>query len=227
MNEEKISSDWFKPINAFFIALTAILTLALAWKGEWSLSALMTLFWLESGVIGVMYILRLYNFPSESPLSNIGFALFFCLHYGGFWAVHGLFVWLLFFRDAGDFKASGLAWTLIGIVLTHAWQQWNAHKQDLKQKPMPDLLAVAIEKKKTNTEIDDKSKARIAASIGGSADVMFEPYYRVFILQFVIVGGGAALNQMEPSLYSLYLLIGLKTAYEIGSMYGWIKFSRA
>ncbi|ELZ87569.1 hypothetical protein C453_04424 [Haloferax elongans ATCC BAA-1513] len=88
---------------------------------DWSLKALLVAYWLESAVVGVVNVpkilaacgsddedhfsvtvggYRLNLAPPQNPRdrvhlypTNIPAAGFFVLHYGLFWAVHGLFVW--------------------------------------------------------------------------------------------------------------------------------------
>src|SRR5687768_3492797 len=65
----------------------------------WPLLALLTLFWLENVVIGVLNVARmLLADPRDAALWGAKALLvpFFCFHYGMFTAVHGVFVFSIF-----------------------------------------------------------------------------------------------------------------------------------
>jgi hypothetical protein len=80
---------------------------------DWSLFLILVLYWIESGIIGVLHIFKIASAqgPSSVPVakSRIGLRLggvaaglarggiigFFVLHYGMFWLVHGIFVFLM------------------------------------------------------------------------------------------------------------------------------------
>lgn len=66
--------------------------------GRWSVVTLLVLYWVENGVIGVLNVPKILlargrSGPVEAPRPLV--ALFFLVHYGLFWFVHGVFVWTL------------------------------------------------------------------------------------------------------------------------------------
>lgn len=79
----------------------------------WRLFPIMVLYWLENGIIGLFNLPKIARAPlgglpysgPDGPAQSIfllgvfgrGFLMvFFVFHYGIFWAVHGLFVFVLF-----------------------------------------------------------------------------------------------------------------------------------
>jgi hypothetical protein len=78
----------------------------------WRLSDLMMLYWLENGIVGGFTVLKILTsrvpagahgpspgevlVPLRHRLGAAGTAVFFSVHYGIFWTVHGVFVRLFF-----------------------------------------------------------------------------------------------------------------------------------
>ena len=78
--------------------------------GRWSVATLLVLYWVENGIVGILNVpkILLAEGPGRpgtlaSSLATAGIAaagripvaLFFLVHYGIFWFVHGIFVWTL------------------------------------------------------------------------------------------------------------------------------------
>jgi hypothetical protein len=72
---------------------------------EWSLYGVMLAYWVESGIVGVLNVPRILMAQgAEMPgglAARAGLAGFFCMHYGIFWSVHGVFVQQLFADGSG------------------------------------------------------------------------------------------------------------------------------
>lgn len=117
---------------------------------DWDVGHLLVLYWAENVVAGFFYALRSLLRPVSHPLFLLGRlfdAAFFCAHYGGFCAVHGVFVLAMvalpqadfdllradplgvqvaLLRDAGRIVpplllslARTLAWPLAALVVSH------------------------------------------------------------------------------------------------------------
>jgi hypothetical protein len=81
----------------------------------WNLASILVLYWVESGVVGLLNIPKIllargpitvgrgdarltlpFTLSGEAGLiARVALSLFFAIHYGIFWAVHGVFVFLL------------------------------------------------------------------------------------------------------------------------------------
>ena len=59
---------------------------------NWDVVALVVLYWSENLVLGFYTVLKMLV---KSPLGGLGKSLFFLIHYGGFCAVHGVFIMAL------------------------------------------------------------------------------------------------------------------------------------
>lgn len=95
----------------------------------WNLYDVMLLYWLENGVVGAFMILRILTAAGAGP-GAIGMALFFSVHYGIFWTVHGGLVGALFSPAGpngglpfplvgGADGTSGLGIAILGLVVSH------------------------------------------------------------------------------------------------------------
>ena len=81
------------------LVVANLVPLAAVLSGRWSLFSVMFLYWAENAVIGgynILKILLAQGGSRSSWLARLPLALFFAMHYGIFWFVHGIFVFVLF-----------------------------------------------------------------------------------------------------------------------------------
>lgn len=111
-------SDWSRPsVIALLLAnlVPAIGVLALGWE----VFPLLFLFWSENVIVGVFNVLKMLTANPESPLTWAGklFLIpFFCVHYGMFTFVHGIFVVGFFsgqFKHGAPFPAGEMFWRVV------------------------------------------------------------------------------------------------------------------
>lgn len=149
----------------------------------WKLSDVMVLYWAESAIIGFFTICKMIVIGRWLALLAVPF---FIGHFGGFMAVHFLFIYLLFVEGdssggsfGGDLPEVGrmfiVLWpALAALFISHAWsyvQNFLGRKEYLKRT---------------------------------LKDQMSEPYKRIIFMHLVIIfGGGLALvlGAPEPVLF--------------------------
>jgi hypothetical protein len=107
--------------------------------------ALLVLFWMENVVVGVFFILRMVLADLEDAalwLGKLFMVPFFCVHYGMFTAVHGVFVFMLF--GQGRYRVDGLdalvpaaraaddygLWALLVLVALKVALDFKAHVKE-------------------------------------------------------------------------------------------------
>jgi Family of unknown function (DUF6498) len=169
----------------------------------WAVLPILVLFWLENVVIGVLNVLRMAvaspgavaAWPRKLPL-----ILFFCVHYGLFTAIHGLFVFALFGGEPYQALVDGL-WTvdaarhainefalwpaLAALAASHLFSFfWNYLGYGEFRVARPELL-------------------------------MRAPYGRVIVLQVTIIFGGMLAQALHSPLWALLLLIAFKIALDL------------
>ena len=107
---------------------------------DWDIASVLALYWLETAVIGLFTVLKLLTVKNALPMpmpmgGRLFMAVFFCVHFGLFQFVHGVFlVFLLLLGDRGDSFSTlqaparlldSLAGTselvaVLGIIISHA-----------------------------------------------------------------------------------------------------------
>jgi hypothetical protein len=194
----------FTPSAIALIAANALPIFGVIWL-DWDVYPVILLYWLENGVIGLFTILRLVFSSSPEPrkvFMKLLVTPFFCMHYGGFWIGHGLFVLVAF----GPLKSHGLPtiqmigatildairvnalwFALAGLAISHAYSFiWNF------------LLK------------GERNKAFIV-------ELQEAPYSRVIILHLVIILGGFLMMQLHSPVMGMITLTILKTVVDLWS----------
>ncbi len=134
-----------------WIVIINLMPLFWLYSGDWKVDSLIQLYWMENVIIGGYLILKILLIPSNGfsyfP-KNIFPALFFLIHFGGFCAIHGLFIYAFFdnpnvadkitdnlHNELGPFIIlemlyrvivhtwstfpAGFHWTVYGLIISH------------------------------------------------------------------------------------------------------------
>lgn len=197
--------DWWRLAP---LVLANLLPLAAVFWYGWSLSDLILLYWLESGVIGFFTVARMLVARSEGlpqAVARLGkrFGVpFFVMHYGIFWLVHGMFVYAFFggaddamMSRPGSFffgafintftRADVFAWPLLGLLVSHALSFVTEY-----------LLTGAYRSATIN-------------------QLMAQPYGRVVVLHLTILGGGFLAMALGPSTAVLLVFVAVKVGVDL------------
>ena len=202
---------------ALLIGVNAIPLIGVLFLG-WDLATIVAAYWLENGVVGLFAIGRIATAggsvmppprpgdPPEPPAAaqvrrllggsamKLVMVPFFCVHYGMFWFVHGVFVWTalpLLFSSTG---AAG-GGPDIGIVLGLG---------------VPMLLS--------------HGASFVFNWLGGgeyrtsnpSAE-MFAPYGRVVILHMTIIFGAFGVAILGAPVWAMVVMVTLKTGIDVAA----------
>jgi hypothetical protein len=172
----------------------------------WSAGLLMLVYWLENVVIGVFNVLRMGAAGAAQGAAGLLSCLFvipfFCVHYGMFCAVHGVFVWAMFGK--GLENSAGVADPFSPSFLPALFADqpglWAALATIvLWQGALFALFLIRREYRDTDPMTE-----------------MSAPYGRIVVLHLVIIAGGfIVLSLGQPWLGVLLLALG-KTALELG-----------
>ena len=177
---------------------------------EWNVWMILILYWLENGVVGAFNILKMLKAegaPGESsmnmrmngrPVNEVGKAgliPFFVIHYGIFWVVHGVFVFMLpLFGSMGSdpadmtvgFEPLTIPFALLALTISHGVSyRFNF--------------------------IKGGEYRRVSA-----AEQMFAPYGRLVVLHVTIIIGGMAIAFTGAPAAAVAILVILKTALDVG-----------
>jgi hypothetical protein len=203
-----------RPLVPSVLTLTAANLIPLAgvlWFG-WQVFALLLLFWLENVVVGVFNVLRMLAArPADRGAwgAKLFMIPFFCVHYGMFTAVHGVFVIAIFGRGAWNGSAadigpvvrslrpSGLVLSFAALALSHAFSfVWN---------------------------YIGHGEYRTAEL----AKLMVAPYARVVVMHLTILGGGFLVMMLGSPVPALVVLVVLKILVDVGAHVGEHETGRA
>lgn len=169
---------------------------------HWQVFPLLLLYWLENVVVGFFNVLRMATADPTDPGSWIGkfFMIpFFCVHYGMFCFVHGIFVFALFGKSqfgqpfevlqnvVPAIQRTGLGFAALSLASSHALSFFvnYIHGGEYRRASLGLLMA--------------------------------QPYSRVMVLHFTILLGGFAMLALGSPVYGLLMLVLVKTGVDVAA----------
>jgi hypothetical protein len=155
----------------------------------WEIGELMLLFWIESAIIGFFNVLKIFVVGKWAALF---YAPFFIGHFGGFMAVHLIFVFALFVNpgESDDLSVTAMAFltiwpAIISLFISHGFSF---------------LMNFLGKKEYLHKTVKQQ---------------MSEPYKRIIIMHVTILFGGFMVMALSNTLAPLILLIGLKLIIDL------------
>jgi hypothetical protein len=202
----------------------------LAWG--WNVATLLVLYWVENGIVGVLNVpkmllaqgpgrtgLGVVKLTVDGPISRVGQVLFFLVHYGMFWLVHGVFVFALpTFAGLGGVDA--------GTVIDPRFDPGfgpvfvDVAGDPLRRPTGPDMTAVAwgalglaISRGASFVVnfLGRREYLRVSA-----AEQMFAPYGRLLILHLTIILGAFLSLSLGSPIGAIVVLVLIKTIVDLG-----------
>lgn len=181
----------------------------------WEVFPLMFLFWSENVIVGVFNVLKMIFAVGGGGIGQAAkfFIIpFFCVHYGMFTFIHGVFVVVLFGGGmqhggspfdmletfCGTVREDHLGWAILGLIISRGISFVTNYlgKGEYKNVTAPLL--------------------------------MIQPYGRIVVLHIAIIGGGFLVMALKSPTLGLLLLIVLKTMLDLAShLREHVKFSEA
>jgi hypothetical protein len=160
----------------------------------WNLSDVMVLYWAESAVIGVFNICKIIIIGRWAALFA---APFFAAHFGGFMAVHFMFIYTIFIQQfqAGGESAGELA--EVALLFTSLW---------------PALAALFISHAYSFVSNFLGRKEYRGKTVN---DQMSEPYGRIMFMQLVLIIGGGLTMALGSPVPVLLIMIALKIFFDV------------
>lgn len=175
---------------------------------EWDITALVVLYWSENLVLGFYTLAKMLV---VSPLGSLFFGVFFSIHYGGFCAVHGLFILVMLINPDAEFL-KGDTWPLFLVFLQLLL---DVCRQVLAAAPQAWLYAFAA------LMISHGASFVLNFLLAGEREqsdvkqLMAAPYGRIVILHITIILGAFAVMALGQPLALLLILVALKLALDI------------
>lgn len=210
---------------AVLVAVNLLPLIGVAFWG-WSLMMILVLYWIESGIVGVVNIFKIAraggdpNDPTMDidgnrvtiRISGMGTTMtrgpligFFVMHYGIFWVVHGIFVFLLpVFAGISAFEPDVAAPAL------------GFGPMDFGPLPLDGLLLATVLLAASHTmSFFTNYLGRGEYRHVTPAAQMVSVYGRVVVLHVTIVAGAFIVGFFGTPLAALALLVGLKTLIDL------------
>jgi hypothetical protein len=179
------------------------------WLG-WDVGPVVVLYWVENLIVGAYTILKMLVAGGVHALFRIAF---FCLHYGGFCAIHGVFVLKLTHLGANGQEAAAVSGWPGPLVVIEKFvmlaQQILAFAPDellwaclalLISHGASFLLLYLGEQEFRHTTVDR---------------LMIAPYRRIALLHVAVIAGGFLVKYLGSPLGLLLALVALKTGMDI------------
>jgi len=192
--------DWLRPsviglLLANLVPVFGVLAL------HWEICPLMFLFWSENVIIGLINVLKMLAASPDSPGSWAGKCFiipFFCVHYGMFTFVHGVFVIALFGGGMGHrmgFPGPETFWHIM-------------HENHLGWAVLGLAISRGISFATNYLGSGEYQRASLQ-------QLMAQPYGRIVVMHLAILGGGFLMMALHSPVWGLLLLVALKTALDL------------
>ena len=167
----------------------------------WKIFPLVFLYWSENVVIGIYNVMKMiFAATAKNSAAKLFLIPFFCVHYGLFTFIHGIFVVTIFGQDGGAFppapgldllgpamRVNHLGWAVLGIVVSRG---------------------VSF----VTNYIGNGEFRRVTLD-----QLMAQPYGRIIVLHLAILGGGFLIMALHSPLAGLLLFIALKIALDLSA----------
>ena len=194
------AADWRRPSVLALIAANLV-PVAGVWFLGWKIFPLVFLYWSENVVIGVFNVLKMFfSTSAKSAASKFFLIPFFCVHYGMFTFVHGIFV-IVLFGHAGPTANISPGLNLFGEAMRVNYLGWA-------------VLGIIM----------SRGVSFVTNYIGGGEfrrvtveQLMMQPYGRIVVLHLAILGGGYLIMALHSPLAGLLLFIALKIALDLAA----------
>lgn len=195
---------WRSPSSLALIAANLLaLWGVLAW--DWPVFPILLLFWMENVIVGALNVARMLLLDPGDLATWAGKLLmvpFFCVHYGMFTLVHGVFVLALFGGAAYERAGGGLFSIEPVLRAVRDYDLWL---------PVAALAGSHLFSFVWNYCLRGEYQR---ASL---QDLMARPYGRVMVLHVTILAGGFAAQALGSPLWALLLLIALKIGIDLAA----------
>lgn len=182
----------------------------------WEAFHIVLLYWSENIVVGFYNILKMTFARVDKPAEHLGklFLIpFFAVHYGGFCAVHGLFVIMLFGKGQSGFEpVQGEPWPCFFVFLQ---MLLNVIRQIYSI--MPAAMQYAMVALFVSHGISFVYNYLIKGEFAKikTDRLMGSPYGRIVIMHLAVLFGAFLTMSLGSPIGILIILVGLKTFLDV------------
>jgi hypothetical protein len=219
----RVGSSWGAVIA--LVVANAIPLFGVLFLG-WNVWTILTIYWLENGVVGFFNVLKMSkaagNDPAGSgvtptvngrPVSGSAKAVlipFFVLHYGIFWLVHGLFIFILpMFQAFGAMGAGFFGGPVFGDTPSDGGAGIMSDPGAILLVLLGLSISHGISYRLNYIGRGEYLRTSVIRQ-------MAAPYGRLVILHVTIILGGMAIALTGAPAAAVFVLVLLKTALDLG-----------
>ncbi|MHC4558887.1 MAG: DUF6498-containing protein [Planctomycetota bacterium] len=181
---------------------------------DWDAFFIVLLYWAENLVIGFYNILKIVFVAVPHPLGHLSklfLISFFTIHYGGFAAVHGFFILMIFSKSEGP-PMAGEPWpcffVFLQMLVNVVRQMYSVIPSQMKIA----ILALFISHGISFVYNYLLKREFVNANPG---KLMSSPYSRVVVMHIAILAGGFLVMAVGSPAVLLIALVGLKTIFDV------------
>jgi len=180
----------------------------------WDAFHVVLLYWSENIVVGFYNVLKMVFAKVSKPVEHLGklFLIpFFTIHYGGFCAVHGFFVLMLFSKGNVDFM-DNISWPCFFVFLQ---MLLNVIKQ--AYSVMPTAMRYAMGALFLSHGVSFVYNYLIKGEYAKVElnKLMGSPYARIVIMHLAVLFGAFLTMALGSPVGILIILVGLKTYLDV------------
>lgn len=197
--------DWRQPSVIALILANLVPVFGVLFL-HWEVFPLMFLFWSENVIVGGFNVLKMLANQPSSPVVWMGKVFmipFFCVHYGMFTYIHGVFVIGLFGGGLGG-----------GHGFPNGPRFWEVMQQNQLGWA---ILGLAVSRgiSFVTNYIGKGEYQRV-----GLQQLMSQPYGRIVVMHVAILFGGFVMMALHSPVAGLLLLVFLKMTLDLSSHVG-------
>jgi hypothetical protein len=200
------------PLVALVAANLIPLWGVIVWR--WDAFNIVLLYWSENIVVGFYNILKMAFAKVSKPVENLGklFMIpFFAIHYGGFCAIHGFFVLMLFSKGDVDFM-DNISWPCFFVFLQMLLNVIR-HAYSIMPEAMRYAMGALFVSHGVSFVYNYLIKGEYARIKPDK--LMGSPYARIVIMHIAVLFGAFLTMALGSPVGILIILVGLKTSLDV------------
>lgn len=181
---------------------------------EWDAFNVVLLYWSENIVVGFYNILKMAFVKVSHPAEHLGklFMIpFFTIHYGGFCAIHGLFVLMLFEKGDSSFM-NNTTWPCFFVFLQMLLNVIK-HAYSIMSLEMRYAMGALFLSHGVSFVYNYLIKGEYTRIKGDK--LMGSPYARIVIMHMAVIFGAFLTMALGSPVGILIVLVGLKTSLDV------------
>ncbi|MFI5235842.1 MAG: DUF6498-containing protein [Gemmatimonadales bacterium] len=173
----------------------------------WQVFPIILIYWLENVVVGGFNVLKMLTADPDQPIAWAGklFLIpFFCIHFGMFTLIHGIFVFTIFGRGVPSLHQFHSGWLSVAQVMA------AIHATHVEYAVLALLLSHGFSFVWNYLLGGEYKNVQLQLLMG-------QPYARIVILHLVVLGGAFLVAAVGSPLPALVLLVALKTGVDVAA----------